>query len=95
MNGISTPCTVANSYAFDNAPRCGAKTRRNHGAPCRSPAVRGSKRCRMHGGKGSGAPKGNLNALKHGYMTKDAKSFRERVKAAMRASKQIAEIFSK
>jgi hypothetical protein len=37
--------------------RCGAKTRR--GTPCQSPAVRGKRRCRMHGGApGSGAPFG-------------------------------------
>ena len=48
-----------------SSPRCGAKTR--SGTPCRSPAVRGKKRCRMHGGaKGSGAPIGNQNALRHG-----------------------------
>jgi len=36
------------------SPRCGAKTR--SGKPCRSPAVDGKKRCRMHGGApGSGA----------------------------------------
>ncbi|WP_420359400.1 hypothetical protein [Novosphingobium ginsenosidimutans] len=28
--------------------------------------MRGKRRCRMHGGKGSGAPKGNRNAWKHG-----------------------------
>jgi len=40
--------------------RCGAKTRL--GAPCRSPAISGKSRCRMHGGaKGSGAPSGNSN----------------------------------
>ena len=32
-----------------NATRCGAKTR--SGAPGKSPAVRGRKRCRMHGGQ--------------------------------------------
>jgi hypothetical protein len=48
------------------APRCGARARTRGGAPCRSPAVRGSARCRMHGGKGSGAPCGNRNAWKHG-----------------------------
>lgn len=46
------------------APRCLAKTRK--GTACQAPAVRGAKRCRMHGGKGSGAPKGNRNAWKHG-----------------------------
>ena len=47
-----------------NAPRCGARTR--SGAPCRSPAVNGNRRCRMHGGRGSGAPRGNRNAWKTG-----------------------------
>jgi len=49
-----------------SAPRCGARARTRGGSPCRSPAVRGSRRCRMHGGKGSGAPRGNRNAWKHG-----------------------------
>ena len=47
-----------------SSPRCGARTR--SGKPCRSPAVRGKRRCRMHGGApGSGAPPGNKNALQH------------------------------
>ena len=53
------------------SPRCGAKTRA--GTPCRAPAVKGKRRCRKHGGaNGSGAPKGNQNALKHGVFTKTA-----------------------
>ena len=47
-----------------NTLRCGARTR--SGGPCRSPAVSGKARCRMHGGKGSGAPRANRNARKHG-----------------------------
>lgn len=46
------------------APRCLARTR--SGKACQSPAVKGKQRCRMHGGKGSGAPQGNRNARKHG-----------------------------
>src|SRR5271166_1563680 len=39
-------------------PRCGARTRA--GCPCRAPAVRGKRRCRMHGGRSTGprTPKG-------------------------------------
>ena len=33
---------------------------------CRSPAVKGHLRCRMHGGKGSGALHGTSNGWKHG-----------------------------
>lgn len=58
------------------APRCLAKTRK--GTECQSPAVRGRKRCRMHGGTNPGAPMGNQNAWKHGARSADtewAKSF--------------------
>ena len=55
---------------MNRSPRCGARTR--HGSPCRSPAVRGGKRCRMHGGAtGSGAPTGNRNAFRHGRYTRE------------------------
>ena len=70
------------------SPRCGAKTRR--GTDCRSPAVRGKKRCRMHGGaQGSGAPKGNQNALKHGGYTKEARGHRARLRAYLREAKKL------
>jgi hypothetical protein len=52
--------------------RCGARTR--SGTPCRSPAVTGRRRCRMHGGApGSGGPKGSRNGnYKHGRYTAEA-----------------------
>jgi uncharacterized protein YjcR len=51
--------------------RCGAKTR--SGAPCKSPAVHGKRRCRMHGGApGSGAPRNNKNAMTHGAYSREA-----------------------
>jgi uncharacterized protein YjcR len=60
-----------NTGPMRDSPRCGARTRK--GTPCQSPAVSGKARCRMHGGaKGSGAPMGNTNALKHGMYTKAA-----------------------
>lgn len=55
-----------------NAPRCGARTRA--GQECRSPAVKGRKRCRMHGGTNGGAPKLNRNAWKHGDRSAEAES---------------------
>ncbi|WP_281685134.1 HGGxSTG domain-containing protein [Thalassobaculum salexigens] len=39
--------------------------------PCQSPAVRGRKRCSMHGGANPGAPTGNRNAWKHGARSCD------------------------
>jgi len=68
--------------------RCGAKTRR--GTPCQSPAVRGKKRCRMHGGApGSGAPKGNNNALKCGRFTKEALAERRALSQLIRDSRRL------
>jgi uncharacterized protein YjcR len=64
------------------SPRCGAKTR--SGGACRSPAVRGKKRCRMHGGApGCGAPRGNQNARMHGLFTGDAIAERRRIQALL------------
>ncbi len=72
------------------SPRCGAKTRSDK--PCRSPAVAGKKRCRMHGGApGSGAPKGNHNALKHGMFTRDAIESRHQLRRLMRDAKRLLE----
>lgn len=76
------------------SPRCGARTRR--GTPCEAPAVRGKARCRMHGGaRGSGAPPGNRNALKHGNYTREAiaerRQLRELIRAAERTLSEIEE----
>lgn len=71
-------------FAFENAPRCNAKTKNNHGKPCLCPAVRGRQRCRLHGGAvGSGAPLGNSNALTHGATTTEIKIFKKNVRQAI------------
>lgn len=68
--------------------RCGAKTR--SGNPCMAPAVRGKNRCRMHGGAaGSGAPKGNQNALKHGLYTRDAIEDRKAIQNLLREAREF------
>src|SRR5205814_688584 len=41
------------------APRCAATTRA--GSPCQCPAMRGRKRCRLHGGLSPGTPRGARN----------------------------------
>jgi hypothetical protein len=70
------------------SPRCGAKTRQ--GTPCRAPAVKGKKRCRMHGGaQGSGAPRGNQNALKHGAFTKEALERRGAMRDLIREARKF------
>jgi hypothetical protein len=44
----------------------------------------------MHGGApGSGAPKGNQNALKNGFYTKEAREERRRIRELLRDSRKL------
>ncbi len=89
----TTSCTEKQQYAFNTAPRCNAKTKRK-GTPCCSPATRGNKRCRMHGGaKGSGGTPGNQNAWKHGHTTKEARSFRKKIKEELKEAQNFLDFF--
>jgi uncharacterized protein YjcR len=68
--------------------RCGAKVR--SGESCRAPAMRGKRRCRMHGGApGSGAPKRNRNARKHGRFTKAAIAERNQIEALLADARKL------
>jgi hypothetical protein len=72
------------------SPRYGAKTRT--GDACRSPAVSGRKRCRMHGGaRGSGAPRANQNARKHGLFTGEAIAARRRIQVLLGEARKLLE----
>jgi hypothetical protein len=72
------------------SPRCGAKTR--SGSACRSPAVSGRKRCRMHGGaEGSGAPRANRNARKHGLFAGVAIAERRQVQTLLGEARKLLE----
>ena len=46
-------------------------------------------RCRMHGGKSPGAPKGNKNALKHVRYTADAIAKRREIATLLRTMKAL------
>lgn len=77
-----------NTASMHATLRCGAKAR--SGMPCQSPAVSGKKRCRMHGGAfGSGAPKGNQNALKHGRFSRTAIEERRQLKLFIRETQNL------
>jgi hypothetical protein len=72
------------------SPRCGAKTR--SGGACRSPAVSGRKRCRMHGSaQGSGAPRSNQNARTHGLFTGDAIAERRQIQVLLGDARKLLE----
>ncbi len=79
MNGFPLPMHLS--------PRCGAKNR--CGMPCQSPAMPNG-RCRLHGGKATGAPLGNQNALKHGHYTAEAIAGRRYVRDLIREANRLA-----
>lgn len=69
------------------SPRCGAYARTT-GNPCQSPAMKNG-RCRMHGGKSKGPPKGSQNNLKHGLRTAEAVRRRKAINALLRANAEL------
>jgi hypothetical protein len=71
------------------SPRCLARTRR--GTACLSPAMRGKKRCRLHGGKSTGAPKGNRNAWKHGARSAETIRSATLIRAFARLAREISD----
>lgn len=76
-----------NTGPMQAAARCGAKTR--SGGSCQAPSIAGKARCRMHGGKGSGAPKDNRNALKKGLHTAPMRSRRKQVRELLRQAELL------
>jgi hypothetical protein len=77
-----------NTGTMLSSPRWGARTR--SGKPCKSPSVHGKKRCRMHGGAlGSGAPRGNKNARKHGRHTREAMAERAHIRELVRQARKL------
>lgn len=75
------------------APRCQAHAR-TMGQPCRAPAVKGKRVCRMHGGsRGSGAPSGKANgSFKHGGWTAEAVAARREAAAILKAVREAANV---
>jgi uncharacterized protein YjcR len=81
---------IRNTGPMLASPRCGAKTR--SGGACRSPAVHDRKRRRMHAGAGgSGAPRGNRNARKHGLFSRDAIAERREIRALLGEARKLVE----
>lgn len=79
---------------------CGAKARQNNYQPCRQPAMKGKARCRMHGGKATGAktPEGKIKSgqanLNHGFYSKKAVAERQRVRMMLRWRDDLDDIES-
>ena len=69
-----------------SAPRCCARTRA--GGSCLCPAIRGRRRCRIHGGLSPGGPHGTRNGnYTSGEWTREALEEREWLRSLGRATR--------
>jgi hypothetical protein len=88
-NSSGQPCApfwLRGLEAARHADRCGARTRR--GTACQSPAMPNG-RCRIHGGKSPGAPKGKRNGhWRGGFYTAEAHAERLRLRALIRQMRE-------
>jgi hypothetical protein len=74
-----------NRIQFQTFPLCGARNRQ--GEPCRAPAMKGKKRCRLHGGKSlSGKAHGRY---KHGHWTKESIEERRRFSELLKEARRL------
>jgi len=77
----------------NNAPRCNAKAK-STGKQCRAPAVRGKSKCRLHGGRSTGAktPEGLRRCQranwKHGRYSAESKQLYRLAKRFLRENKE-------
>lgn len=66
----------------NSAPRCGAHARTT-GAPCKAPAIKGKRRCRLHGGRStgprtlSGLARSKSANLRHGEYSRESQTIRK------------------
>ncbi len=66
-----------------DAPRCTAHSKRS-GLPCRNPAVRGWRVCRMHGAQGGHGPGKANPAYRHGMRTQEWVEMRKAIGGLLR-----------
>ena len=77
-----------------NAPRCNAKAK-STGKQCQAPAVRGNAKCRLHGGKSTGArtPEGLEKCRKanwkHGHYSLESKRIQFLFRALFREDNEL------
>ena len=73
------------------ALRCGART--PGGMPCQRPAIRGRKRCRLHGGLSPGAPRGPKNGnFQNGDWTAEAIEERKWLRSLLQSFAKSASV---
>jgi hypothetical protein len=82
------PDSANHEAPMNDAPRCGAKNRA--GMPCQSPAMKDRKRCRIHGGASTGAPRGHRNGnYRDGHWTKEAVKERRFIRSLLKRGPEL------
>src|ERR1039457_1256504 len=82
-----------------SALRCGARTRK--GTPCGCPAVRGKKRCRMHGGlstgprTAAGLARSKRARWKHGRYSEGAREEMAHFRELLRECKELERLMNR
>jgi glucans biosynthesis protein len=80
---LSTDNNSTQPTQLSQVQRCGARARA--GTSCQAPAIRGRRRCRLHGGLSPGAPKGKRNGnYTTGEWTQEAIAERRWLRALVR-----------
>ena len=78
---------------YTMAPRCGARNRQ--GQPCRCPAMRGKRRCRLHGGKSTGPrTKEGIHRIRCASWKDGSRSARLQSEAKVEAQRHEAELLA-
>lgn len=77
-------------YPMHRSPRCTAHSKRT-GDPCRNPAVRGWRVCRMHGARSGSKAGPDANAFRHGMRTAKVASERRAMNELLRLCRQNTE----
>jgi hypothetical protein len=87
---MTTEPEVNPMHRAHQAPRCAARSKRT-GLPCRAPAVRGWRVCRMHGA-GGGAPSGSRNGrYRTGLFTAELIEARKQVRTLVKLARELEE----
>lgn len=79
LKNWNPPCDLS------KLPKCTAKAK-STGQRCGQPAMKNGK-CFWHGGKSSGPPQGNQNALTHGLYTSDRERLRKQISELLAAAR--------
>ena len=87
---MTTESAINPMHRAHQAQRCAARSKRT-GQPCRAPAVRGWRVCRMHGA-GGGAPKGERNGrYRTGLFTAELIEARKQVRTLVKLDRESEE----